>query len=130
MWPFVKKILVDERIALHAVQLCREHGLQPADAVHVASAMAVRCDALQCWDKDFSKVSHLVMVEAPAHISPQGALALSSVGPTLEESSELFPDPPIDGEMTLSPPVAPPKAGENTGEGTRTPTEPKAPTAS
>jgi len=81
-WKYINKILVDEPIALAAVGLSRTHGLRPADAVHAASAIAAKCDAIQCWDRDYSKVSHLIAIEEPVHISPQGVLPLASPTPT------------------------------------------------
>ncbi len=76
-WSWVKKIQVDERIANDAVSLCRDYGLRPADAVHAASAIVRKCDALQQWDRDFDKVRNLIAVEEPVHLSPQANLPLS-----------------------------------------------------
>jgi predicted nucleic acid-binding protein len=90
-WNYINKILVDEPIALAAVGLSRSHGLRPADAVHAASAIAAKCDAIQCWDRDYSKVGHLIAVEEPTHISPQGTLPLAM--PALATPSPSLPPP-------------------------------------
>jgi predicted nucleic acid-binding protein len=73
-WPFLKKIYVDERVAQKAVEFCRDYGFKPGDAVHAASAVLSKCASLQNWDKDFSKIKHLITVEEPDRISPQAGL--------------------------------------------------------
>ena len=66
-WPFLTMIELDPRTAFLAADLARDHyGMLPADAVHAASAIIWKLDALQAWDRDFSAVSHLICVEAPA----------------------------------------------------------------
>lgn len=70
-WPFIQTIELDERTALHASDLARTYGLYPADAVHAASAILWRADALQAWDRDFSAVSHKIPVEQPQYLSRQ-----------------------------------------------------------
>lgn len=70
-WPWLKKIDVDQRVAFKAVELSRDYGLLPADAVHGASAIIHDLDELQRWDRDFSKISSLIQVAEPAKISKQ-----------------------------------------------------------
>ena len=71
---YTKKIELDEIVADKAVTLAREHGLRPGDAVHAASAIIKRVSALQRWDRDFERVSHLINVEEPSFITGQGGL--------------------------------------------------------
>lgn len=78
-WPFLKKIYIDERVAQKAVELSRQFGLKPGDAVHVASAIIGKCNSLQKWDKDFEKVKDLISVEEPIRISPQRTLFEKSI---------------------------------------------------
>ena len=73
-WTWLKKIDVDQRVAFKAVELSRDYGLQPADAVHAASAILYRLDELQRWDRDFSKVAGLIHVSDPQRITKQGDL--------------------------------------------------------
>jgi predicted nucleic acid-binding protein len=73
-WPWLKKIDVDQRVAFKAVELARDYGLLPADAVHGASAIIHNLDELQRWDRDFSKIASLIQVSDPARITPQGDL--------------------------------------------------------
>jgi hypothetical protein len=49
-----------------------------------------KVDALQKWDRDFSKVAHLVLVEEPQLISEQPMLfdAVNPIGPTPEDFEE------------------------------------------
>src|SRR5437867_1579641 len=55
-WEWLKKVQIDERVARKAVELSRDYGLHPADAVHAASAILAQVEALQRWDRDFSKI--------------------------------------------------------------------------
>ncbi|HZQ92197.1 MAG TPA: PIN domain-containing protein [Terriglobales bacterium] len=73
-WKFIQKVLVDERTAKKAVELSRDYDLKPADAIHAASAILKRVDALQRWDKDFDKVKSLIAVEEPVRLSAQNEL--------------------------------------------------------
>ncbi len=73
-WDWIVKIQVDQRVAFKAVELARDHGLRPADAVHAASAILNKLDAIQKWDRDFGKISHLIQVEEPQFISKQPSL--------------------------------------------------------
>ena len=84
-WPWLRKIDVDQRVAFKAVELARDYGLLPADAVHAASAIIHNLDELQRWDRDFSKIANLIRVSEPAKISRQGDLITSwrkPIGPT------------------------------------------------
>ncbi len=70
-WPFIQTIELDDRVALYASDLARDHGLLPADSVHAASAILWKAEVLQAWDRDFSSISHLIPVEQPQLISKQ-----------------------------------------------------------
>ncbi|MFC2039179.1 type II toxin-antitoxin system VapC family toxin [Chloroflexota bacterium] len=70
-WPWLKKIDVDQRTAFQAVALSRDYNMLPADAIHGATAIVHGLDVLQRWDRDYIKISHLVHVEEPSHISQQ-----------------------------------------------------------
>jgi predicted nucleic acid-binding protein len=84
-WPFLKKIYVDERIAQKAVELSREFGLKPGDAVHVASAIVGKCHSLQKWDKGFERIKELIPIEEPTRLTPQRTL--------FEKSRPIGPEP-------------------------------------
>lgn len=73
-WSWIEKVPVDQQIAFKAVELARNHGLWPADAIHAASAIRKTVDVLQAWDRDFSAVSHLVTVGEPLALDPQRSL--------------------------------------------------------
>jgi hypothetical protein len=64
-WEWLRKIIVDERVAKKAVEISRNFGMRPADSIHAASAVLKKVDALQRWDRDFDKVKHLVNSEEP-----------------------------------------------------------------
>lgn len=70
-WKWLKKIEVDQRIAFKAVELSRDYDLLPSDAVHAATAILKGVDALQRWDRDFSRIASLVKVEEPTRINLQ-----------------------------------------------------------
>jgi predicted nucleic acid-binding protein len=87
-WPFILTIELDDRTALFASDLAREHGLHPADAVHAASAILWGADALHAWDRDFSSIGHRVAVEQPKFISVQTAfegMDASRIAPSPDE---------------------------------------------
>lgn len=48
---FLQWVEVDLVIARDARRLSREHRLRGADAIHLASAVRARCDALMSWNK-------------------------------------------------------------------------------
>jgi len=89
-WNFIELVNLDERVASQAVDLSRKCGLKPADAVHAASAIIAKVAALQKWDRDFSKVAHLITVEEPVMLSPQIQLfeTVDNIGPTPEDFEE------------------------------------------
>ncbi len=70
-WSWVKKIVVDERLANKAVTIARDYDMKPADSIHAASAILKKVDAIQRWDKDFSKVKSLIAEEEPFKLSLQ-----------------------------------------------------------
>ncbi len=72
-WSWVKKLDVEQRVAFKAVQLSRDFGLSPSDAIHAATAIVWQLDALQKWDRDFSRIGHLITVEEPVRLSAPGA---------------------------------------------------------
>jgi predicted nucleic acid-binding protein len=74
-WPWLTNILVDEKIVQRAVSISQKYGLKPNDAIHVASALAVKkITAIQYWDKDYERVAELITVEPPTQVSSQGTL--------------------------------------------------------
>ena len=83
-WPFIKKVQVDEPTARKAVELCRDWGLKPADAIHAATAILWKCSAIQRWDRDYDKVQHLIPSEDPQMMSAQIRF-MRSFGPSPEE---------------------------------------------
>jgi predicted nucleic acid-binding protein len=87
-WPFIRTIELDDRTALYASDLARDHGLAPADAVHAASAILWKAKVLHAWDRDFTRVSQHILVEQPRFISAQ---------PTLPGMDSARISPSIDG---------------------------------
>jgi predicted nucleic acid-binding protein len=69
--PFVKKIDVSQRVAFKAVELSRDYGLRPHDAIHAACAILKPVDVLQHWDRDFSAVASLISAANPLRITKQ-----------------------------------------------------------
>jgi predicted nucleic acid-binding protein len=73
----IHTIKLDDRIAASAVEISRNYGLKPADAIHAASAIDLhkrkKVEVLQHWDKDYDKLKDLIPVEFPTRISPQHA---------------------------------------------------------
>ncbi len=86
-WGWLHKIIVDERTASKAVELCRTRGLKPADSVHAASAILKRVDALQRWDRDFNKVKDIIAIEEPQRLSRQDLLIpdIRRIGPAPDD---------------------------------------------
>lgn len=82
-WSWLRKIDVDQRIAQKAVEYCRDYDMLPSDAVHAATAVLRGVEALQNWDRDFSRIRHLVTVESPSRISTQASFddVLARLGP-------------------------------------------------
>ena len=83
LWPWLRTVDVDQRVAFRAAELTRDYRLLPADAIHAATAILLQVDALQNWDKDFSRISHLVRVENPVRMSDQGVFdeLMERIGP-------------------------------------------------
>jgi hypothetical protein len=71
---WIKKIVVDERVANKAVEIARDYDMKPADAIHAASAVLKKVDAIQRWDKDFGKVRSIIAQEDPVRLSLQDDL--------------------------------------------------------
>lgn len=93
-WKWVQKIILDERTAKKAVELSRDYGLKPADAIHAASALLKKLDAIQRWDKDFDKIKTLITVEEPQRLSAQNELipGFRRLGPHPEDFEPKPPD--------------------------------------
>lgn len=99
-WPFLKKIYVDEPVAEKAVELARDCGLRPADAVHAASAIISKCDILQKWDRDFEKVKHLIPVGEPQMMGMQYSIPGLVTGfPTPEDFEDAGSAPPAEAKI-------------------------------
>jgi predicted nucleic acid-binding protein len=85
-WPFLKKIQVHQTVSFAAADLSRKFGLKPADAIHAASAMFKKVDAMQVFDRDFKAISHLITVEEPRLLTPRppliAAMMEEPIGPT------------------------------------------------
>jgi predicted nucleic acid-binding protein len=75
-WSWIKKIQVFPSIAQKAADIARNHNMKPGDAIHVASALQRNCEAIQCWDRDFSRTDSLIKSEEPIMITIQGRLGL------------------------------------------------------
>jgi predicted nucleic acid-binding protein len=54
-WLIVKD--VTRTVAEAANRICRVHSVKPPDAVHIASAIAAKCDALYAWDDKLTGLS-------------------------------------------------------------------------
>jgi len=89
-WSWLKKIDVDQRIAFYAAELARDYNLYPSDSIHAATAILTpSISTLQRWDRDFSRVSHLVDVGDPSRLSLQGTFddILERIGPHPDDLS-------------------------------------------
>ena len=85
-WPFLKPIYIDQRVADKAVEIARDKGLRPSDAIHAAAAIIAKCDVIQRWDRDYDKVADLIRSEEPQRLSPQLVMELTDTfGPTPED---------------------------------------------
>jgi predicted nucleic acid-binding protein len=63
---FIDLIQVDRQVGAHANALCRQHGLTPNDAIHLACALRAGCDVLLAWDGRFTRVQHAqIRIEEP-----------------------------------------------------------------
>jgi predicted nucleic acid-binding protein len=70
-WPFIQTVELDDRTANYAADLARDYNLAPADSVHAASSILWQAQCIHAWDRDYSRVSHLIPVEQPQYISRQ-----------------------------------------------------------
>lgn len=89
-WDWLKKVQLDQIIAANAVQLQRDYNLKPADSVHAATAIRIKADVLQRWDRDFDKINKLILVEEPQLLTVQHELIEGfkrQIGPSPEETS-------------------------------------------
>lgn len=79
---FIELIALDREIGEEANRIAREHGLSPADAVHVASALRAGCDCLLSWDEHLIGRTDLgIAVEAPRMLG-QASLPLDDTPST------------------------------------------------
>ncbi len=87
-WKWIHKVQLDQLVAYDAVRIQRENGLKPADSIHAATAIRIKADALQRWDRDFDCVKHLITVEDPVMITQQVSLIPDyqrRIGPSPED---------------------------------------------
>ena len=47
---YIKVRAVDRKTAEEAAEICRIHGVKPPDAIHIATALATRCEVLHTYD--------------------------------------------------------------------------------
>ena len=58
--------LLDRKIGEHANRLCRQFGLYPNDAIHLACALRAGCDVLFAWDDRFTRAENPgIRIEEP-----------------------------------------------------------------
>lgn len=63
---WIRLVDVDRRIGEEANAFCRQFGIYPNDAIHLACALRAKCDYLLAWDDRFIKVRHpSIKPEAP-----------------------------------------------------------------
>ena len=55
---YIDVVSVDRMIGEQAHRFCREYGLSPADAIHLACALRAGCDYLLSWDDSLNDVDH------------------------------------------------------------------------
>lgn len=70
--PFVHWVELDVPLAYEARVLSRRYRLRGSDAVHLASAIRTKCDALMTWDRGFpigETVEGVRVMEPSAHPS-------------------------------------------------------------
>jgi len=87
-WDWLKKVQVNQIIATKAVELQRDCNLKPGDSVHAATAIRIRADVLQRWDRDFNRISRIIPVEDPKALTIQGELIegfRKQIGPSPED---------------------------------------------
>lgn len=76
-WAAARPVELTETIAIHAGQLAGQHALRGADAVHLASALAVSVDELlfAAWDQRLRsgvKRAGIALVPAAEQVRPDG----------------------------------------------------------
>jgi predicted nucleic acid-binding protein len=72
---FIRIIDVDRNIGEQAHRKCREHGIYPNDAIHLACAMKAGCEVLLAWDDRFNKVREPnIRIEEPQMLPRQARL--------------------------------------------------------
>ena len=49
---YIKIVPVDRKIAQNAAEIVRNHGLKPADAIHIATAIRTKCEVFYTYDGD------------------------------------------------------------------------------
>ena len=49
---YIRLVTLDREVAEGARKLARKHGLHPADAIHLASAIKAQADELLTWDEN------------------------------------------------------------------------------
>jgi len=89
-WDWLKKVQLDQIVASKAVEFQRDYNLKPGDSVHAATAIRIKADVLQRWDRDFNKISHLIPVEDPRILTVQAELIegfKKQIGPSPEDLS-------------------------------------------
>lgn len=75
---FFEVMDVDRQIGEEANRLCRQLGLLPNDAIHLACALRGRSDVLLTWDKSFAAKKHPgIRIEEPQIL---GQLSLPESG--------------------------------------------------
>jgi predicted nucleic acid-binding protein len=66
---FIQLVDVDRGIGEQANRFCRQYGIYPNDAIHLACALRAGCDVLLAWDNRFAKVQHPdIRIEEPCMI--------------------------------------------------------------
>jgi predicted nucleic acid-binding protein len=72
---FINIIDVDRQIGEEANRFCRQFGILPNDAIHIACAIRAECDVLLAWDDRLTAVDHpRIRIEPPKII---GQLSLN-----------------------------------------------------
>lgn len=72
-WVTIRPVELSRRVERHAGQLARAHSLRGADAVHLASALAIgdRDTVFAAWDRRLHAGAGAVRLRvAPAHLTP------------------------------------------------------------
>lgn len=63
---WIRLVDVDRKIGENANTFCRDFGIYPNDAIHLACALRAQCDYLLAWDDRFIKVTHPeIKIEEP-----------------------------------------------------------------